>query len=54
MAGAVKVMARCMKEKMEREMKDPKMVTMKNGMNAYKGNCVKCDCKMFKIVGKAK
>jgi hypothetical protein len=49
-----KVLARCMKEKAEREMKDPKEVVMKNGMAALKGVCIKCGCKMFKITGKAK
>ena len=42
-----------MKEKADREMKDVKEVVMKNGMKAAKGVCVKCGCKMFKILGKA-
>ena len=46
--------ARCMRCKAQREMKNEKEVTMKNGMRAMKGNCVKCDCGMYKIVGKAK
>jgi hypothetical protein len=45
---------RCMKCKADREMKDMKEVTMKNGMRAAKGICVKCGTKMFKILGKAK
>jgi hypothetical protein len=45
---------RCMKCKADREMKDMKEVTMKNGMRAAKGTCVKCGTKMFKILGKAK
>lgn len=44
---------RCMREKADREMKDVKEVTMKNGMKAAKGVCVKCGCKMYKILGKA-
>ncbi|MFH1257383.1 MAG: DUF5679 domain-containing protein [Candidatus Micrarchaeota archaeon] len=44
---------RCMKCKAERDMKDDTEVTMKNGMKAAKGVCVKCGTKMFKILGKA-
>jgi hypothetical protein len=46
--------ARCMKCKGPSEMKDEKEVTMKNGMKAMTGTCVKCGTKMFKILGKAK
>jgi len=46
--------ARCMKEKENREMKDEKDVVMKNGMAAKSGLCTVCGTKMFKIVGKAK
>jgi Domain of unknown function (DUF5679) len=45
--------ARCMKCKDQREMKDEQEVVMKNGMKAMKGICVKCGTKMFKILGKA-
>ncbi len=46
--------ARCMKCKGPSTMKDEKEVTMKNGMKAMSGVCVKCGTKMFKILGKAK
>ena len=49
-----KVVGRCMKCKEQREMKDPKTVTMENGMNAAKGTCVKCGTNMYKILGKKK
>ncbi len=48
-----KVLGRCMKCKTEREMKDVKEVTMKNGMKAAKGKCSVCGTTMFKIIGKA-
>lgn len=38
-----------MKEKANREMKDPQAVTMKNGKPAVKGTCVTCGTTMFKI-----
>ena len=47
------VKGRCMKCKMEVEMKDPKEVIMKNGMKAMKGECGKCGTKVFRILGKA-
>jgi len=42
----------CVKCKAKREMKDAKEVTMKNGRKAMKGECPKCDTKMFCITGK--
>src|SRR3989344_6667965 len=45
--------ARCMKCKKQVEIKEPKDVKMKNGMNAVKGSCPKCGTKVFRIVGKA-
>tara|TARA_Y100000034_G_C6697017_1_gene307173 strand:- start:393 stop:539 length:147 start_codon:yes stop_codon:yes gene_type:complete len=39
----------CMKCKEKREIKDAEQVKMKNGRDAVKGTCVKCDTKMFKI-----
>ncbi len=45
--------ARCMKCKMQVQVKDPKDTTMKNGMKAVKGVCPKCGTKVFRIVGKA-
>ena len=49
-----KYVGRCMKEKEQREMKDVKIVTMANGMQAAKGDCVKCGTNMYKILGKKK
>jgi len=46
------VEGRCMKCKTQRQMKNEKEVTMKNGMKAMSGVCVKCGTKMFKIIGK--
>jgi len=43
----------CMKCRANREMKDAKAVTMKNGKPATQGVCSVCKTKMFKI-GKAK
>ena len=42
-----------MKCKKQVEIKEPKDVKMKNGMNAVKGSCPKCGTKVFRIVGKA-
>lgn len=39
----------CMKCKSQKEMKDVKKVTMKNGRPAMKGVCSSCGTKMFKI-----
>ena len=48
------VQARCMKCKMQVEIKDPKNVTLKNGMAAVKGVCPKCGTTVFRILGKKK
>ncbi len=48
------VKGRCMKDKMQVEIKDPKEIIMKNGMKAVKGVCPKCGTKVFRIIGKAK
>lgn len=45
---------RCMKCKMNVEIKEGKQVTMKNGMLAMKGKCGKCGTVVFRIMGKAK
>jgi RNase P subunit RPR2 len=45
------VTAYCVKCKAKREMKNPKVVTMKNKRKAVKGTCAKCGTKMFKIGG---
>ena len=48
------VEGRCMKCKMQVEIKDPKNITMKSGMGAVQGVCPKCSTKVFRIVGKKK
>lgn len=45
--------AYCLKCRTQREMKDAKPVTMKNGKPATKGSCPVCGTGMYKI-GKAK
>lgn len=44
---------RCMKCKMQVDIKDPQEITMKNKMNAVKGVCPKCGTKVFRITGKS-
>lgn len=39
----------CMKCKTQREMKDAKPITMKNGRPATEGTCPVCGTRMFKI-----
>ena len=41
--------AYCMKCRTKREMKDAKLVTMKNGKPATQGVCPTCGTKMFRI-----
>lgn len=41
--------ARCMKCKEQREMQDPKQITMKNGRPATEGVCPVCGTRMFRI-----
>jgi len=43
------VMGYCMKCKTQREIKDSKQVTMKNGRPATEGVCPVCGTRMFKI-----
>ena len=43
------VVARCMKCRKQMKMLNGKVVTMKNGRNAMKGNCV-CGTTMFRII----
>lgn len=50
----MKTIGYCVKCKKKREMKNLKIVKMKNGMYAYKGVCEKCGTKMFRIIGKKK
>jgi DNA-directed RNA polymerase subunit RPC12/RpoP len=45
---------RCMKCKKQVEIKDPKTITMKNGMEAAQGTCPVCGTKVFRILGKKK
>lgn len=41
----------CMKCRAKKEMKDAKLVVLKNGRKATQGICVECGTKMFKIGG---
>lgn len=45
---------RCMRCKDKRKITSPVATEIKPGTWAVKGKCVKCDCNMFKIVGKEK
>lgn len=47
--SAVNPTGYCMKCKTQREIKNPKQVTMKNGRPATEGACATCNTKMFKI-----
>ena len=44
----------CVRCKKKREMTNVKVSVLKSGMEAAKGECVQCRCKMCKILGKAK
>ena len=44
--------AYCMKCRSKQEMKDAKVVTMKNGKPAMQGICPVCGTRMFRIGGK--
>ena len=46
------VKAYCMKCKTERVVKDPQVVTTKNGRRAAQGTCPTCGTKMFKFLPK--
>ena len=46
------VKGRCMKCKMQVEIKGVEEVMMKNKMRAAKGTCPKCGTKVFRILGK--
>jgi hypothetical protein len=39
----------CLKCKVQREIKDPQPITMKNGRPAIEGTCQVCGTKVFKI-----
>jgi len=41
--------AYCMKCRTKKEMKEPKVITMKNGRPATQGTCPTCGTKMFRI-----
>jgi len=43
------MLAYCVKCRTNREMKDPKAITMKNGKPATQGVCPNCRTKMFRI-----
>jgi hypothetical protein len=48
-APASAATAYCMKCKIQREMKNAKQITMKNGRPATEGVCPVCSTRMFKI-----
>ncbi len=48
------IKAYCMKCKAERVVKDPQIVTTKNGRTAAQGTCPVCGTKMFKFLPKQK
>ena len=41
--------AYCVKCRAKREMKDPKIITLKNGKPATRGNCPSCGTRMFRV-----
>lgn len=43
------VQAYCVKCRQKRDMKDPELVTLKNGKPARKGKCGTCGTNMFRI-----
>jgi predicted fused transcriptional regulator/phosphomethylpyrimidine kinase len=43
----------CVKEKMKREIVDPKEVVLKNGRHAVQGTCAVCGTKMTRFVKKS-
>lgn len=45
--------AYCVRCKAKRQFKSHKVNVSKTGMNMAKGECIKCGCKMCKILGKA-
>jgi len=52
--GETMPQGRCMKCKMQVEIKNPVNTVMKNGMEAAKGECPNCGTKVFRILGKKK
>jgi Zn finger protein HypA/HybF involved in hydrogenase expression len=53
MQGGGTMKAYCVKCKAQKEMKNPKEVTMKNGRKAMKGECPDCGTTMFRIIKKS-
>ena len=47
--GGETMQAYCMKCRTKKEMKDPKVITMKNGRPATQGICPTCGTKVFRI-----
>ena len=43
----------CVKEKMKREIVDPKEVVLKNGRHAVQGTCAVCGTKMTRFIKKS-
>lgn len=50
----VKYEGRCMRCKMQKQITNPAIVTMKTGMRAVKGTCAVCGTKIFRILPKQK
>lgn len=46
--------ARCMRCKEDREVKNPTEVEIRKGVWAVKGTCTKCGTNVFRIIGKKK
>ncbi len=49
-----KITAYCVKCRKVVEMKNPKLVTLKNGRLAYKGTCPYCGTTVYRFVGRKK
>jgi hypothetical protein len=47
---ADEVMGYCVKEKMQKPMKNAQEVTLKNGKHAMQGVCASCGTKMMKFI----
>lgn len=54
MSKEVQLVGYCVRCRKVSKMKDTKEEVLKSGMRAAKGNCIKCNTKMCKILGKDK
>lgn len=48
------ILAYCVKEKARKPMKDPEIITLKNGKRALRGTCASCGAKMVRLISKEK